>query len=83
VAAYVAPLPRGTSPEILKNYISNNILELMNHFTDIITDKRGRKTFTEKIGCIAGIQEIIMVSEGAASKSALPQVPPLSLVAQS
>lgn len=75
VATYVAPLPRGTGPEILKNYISNNILELMNHFTDIITDKRGRKTFTEKIGCISGIQEIIMVSEGAASKSALPQVP--------
>ena len=68
------PQPAQKAPDTLKNYISNNILELMNHFTDIITDKRGRKTFTEKIGCIAGIQEIIMLSEGA-SKSAMPQVP--------
>ena len=68
------PQPAQKALDSLKNYISNNILELMNHFTDIITDKRGRKTFTEKIGCIAGIQEIVMLSEGA-SKSALPQVP--------
>jgi len=59
--------------DFLKSYFLNNILELMNHFTDIITDKRGRKTFTEKIGCIAGIQEIITFAAGA-SKAALPQV---------
>ena len=59
--------------DFLKSYLQNNILELMNHFTDIITDKRGRKTFTEKIGCIAGIQEIIRFAAGA-SKAALPQV---------
>ena len=59
--------------EFLKSYLQNNMLELMNYFTDIITDKRGRKTFTEKIGCIAGIQEIIRFAAGA-SKAALPQV---------
>jgi hypothetical protein len=59
--------------DFLKSYLQTNILELMNHFTDIITDKRGRKTFTEKIGCIAGIQEIIRFAAGA-SKAALPQV---------
>src|SRR5277367_2424705 len=66
--------PRGTkAQDFLKSYLQNNILELMNHFTDIITDKRGRKTFTEKIGCIVGIQEIIRFAAGA-SKAALPQV---------
>lgn len=78
VALYVSekPIqdPRGPkAQDFLKSYLQNNILELMNHFTDIITDKRGRKTFTEKIGCIAGIQEIIRFAAGA-SKAALPQV---------
>jgi hypothetical protein len=78
VAMYVSEKPiqdaKGTkAQEYLKIYLQNNILELMNHFTDIITDKRGRKTFTEKIGCIAGIQEIIRFA-AAASKAALPQV---------
>jgi serine/threonine-protein kinase ATR len=78
VAMYVSEKPiqdaKGTkAQEYLKVYLQNNILELMNHFTDIITDKRGRKTFTEKIGCIAGIQEIIRFA-AAASKAALPQV---------
>ena len=78
VAIYVSEKPpqdiRGTrGQEFLKAYLQNNMLELMNYFTDIITDKKGRKTFTEKIGCIAGIQEIIRFA-AAASKSALPQV---------
>ena len=59
--------------DFLKVYLQTNILELMNYFTDIITDKRGRKTFTEKIGCIAGIQEVIGFAADA-SRSALPQV---------
>jgi hypothetical protein len=80
VALYVSEKPvqldGGTkSHDFLKSYLLNNILELMNHFTDIITDKRGRKTFTEKIGCIAGIQEIITFAAGA-SKAAVPQVFP-------
>jgi UME (NUC010) domain len=80
VAIYASEKPihdvKGTkAQEYLKLYLQNNILELMNHFTDIITDKRGRKTFTEKIGCIAGIQEIIRFA-AAASKAALPQVSP-------
>ena len=78
VAAYVSDKPivdaKGVKgQDLLKLYLQNNILELMNHFTDIITDKKGRKTFTEKIGCIAGIQEIIRFA-ASASKSALPQV---------
>lgn len=78
VAAYVSEKPivdaKGVkAQDLLKLYLQNNILELMNHFTDIITDKKGRKTFTEKIGCIAGIQEIIRFA-ASASKSALPQV---------
>jgi HEAT repeat protein len=78
VAAFVSEKPiqeaKGAkAQEFLKFYLQNNILELMNHFTDIITDKRGRKTFTEKIGCIAGIQEILRFA-AAASKAALPQV---------
>jgi hypothetical protein len=82
VAIYVSEKPihdaKGIkAQEYLKLYLQNNILELMNHFTDIITDKRGRKTFTEKIGCIAGIQEIIRFA-AAASKTALPQVFPQS-----
>lgn len=80
VASYVSekPIQQLGGPrasDFLKSYLLNNILELMNHFTDIITDKRGRKTFTEKIGCIAGIQEIITFAAGA-SKAALPQVYP-------
>ena len=78
VAAYVSDKAigdaRGTKgQELLKLYLQSNVLELMNHFTDIITDKKGRKTFTEKIGCIAGIQEIIRFA-AVASKAALPQV---------
>lgn len=77
VATYVMDKPLGDmrtkSHEILKLYLQNNVLELMNHFTDIITDKKGRKTFTEKIGCIAGIQEIVRFAS-AAAKAALPQV---------
>ena len=78
VAAYVSEKPitdaKGVkAQDLLKLYLQNNILELMNHFTDIITDKKGRKTFTEKIGCIAGIREIIRFA-ASASKSALPQV---------
>lgn len=78
VALYVSekpmqPLGTSKAQDCLKTYLENNILELMNHFTDIITDKRGRKTFTEKIGCIAGIQEIVRFA-ASASKSALPQV---------
>ena len=61
--------------DFVKSYLLNNVLELMSYFTDIITDKKGRKTFTEKIGCITGIQEIITFAAGA-SKAALPQVPP-------
>jgi len=81
VAAYVTERSVGEAggskgQEILKLYLQNNVLELMNHFTDIITDKKGRKTFTEKIGCIAGIQEIVR-SASVASKAALPQVVPL------
>jgi UME (NUC010) domain len=82
IAMYVSekPLQETRGPkaqELLKLYLQNNILELMNHFTDIITDKRGRKTFTEKIGCIAGITEIIRFA-AAASKAALPQVQPFN-----
>lgn len=78
LALYVSEKPlqdiRGAkAQEFLKLYLQNNILELMNHFTDIITDKKGRKTFPEKIGCIAGTQEIIRIA-GATSKTALPQV---------
>ena len=79
VAMYVSEKPavsRGPGAlEFVKLYLLNNILELMSYFTDIITDKKGRKTFTEKIGCIAGIQEIIIFAAGA-SKAALPQVLP-------
>jgi serine/threonine-protein kinase ATR len=81
VAAHVMEKPLGEAgapkaKEILKLYLQSNVLELMNHFTDIITDKKGRKTFTEKIGCIAGIQEIVRFAS-IASKAALPQVSPL------
>ena len=78
VAMYVSDKPMvvqgGPRPlDFVKSYLLNNVLELMSYFTDIITDKKGRKTFTEKIGCIAGIQEIITFAAGA-SKAALPQV---------
>ena len=78
VAMYVSekPLASRGGPgalDFVKSYLLTNILELMSYFTDIVTDKKGRKTFTEKIGCIAGIQEIIIFASGA-SKAALPQV---------
>ena len=59
--------------DFVKSYLLNNMLELMSYVTDVITDKKGRKTFTEKIGCIGGIQEIVKLA-AVASKAALPQV---------
>ena len=80
IAMYVSektPVSKGGpgALDFVKSYLVDNILELMSYFTDIITDKKGRKTFTEKIGCIAGIQEIIIFAAGS-SKVTLPQVLP-------